>query len=75
MATLMPKQMQSCQDGAIWYTNAVLVTVKGQRDSPAELSVPPVEMAADGEAATEDAETVLPPPMDCRLCWLIRSTM
>ena len=37
--------------------------------------MPPVAMEAEGEAATEDAETVLPPPMDCRLCWLIRSTM
>ena len=49
--------------------------IKGHSESPAELSVPPVAMAAEGEAATEDAETVLPPPMDCRLCWLIRSTM
>ena len=49
--------------------------VIGHSESPAELSVPPVAMAAEGEAATEDAETVLPPPMDCRLCWLIRFTM
>ena len=57
------------------HDEGVLVAVKGYSDSPAELSVPPVAMAAEGEAATEDAETVLPPPMDCRLCWLIRFTM
>lgn len=59
----------------MWAACAALVFVSGHSESPAELSVPPVAMAAEGAAATEDAETVLPPPMDCRLCWLIRSTM